>query len=71
MVFLAFNAAGGLLWGAGVVVLGYLAGNSYAAVEQAFGRDAALVAAGVVVIALILWRVRSHRARTRRPDRAG
>ena len=64
-LFLAFNAAGGLLWGAGVVMLGYLAGNSYAIVERTFGRDAAIAAAGLVVIALVVWRVRQHLARKR------
>ncbi|GAA1560655.1 DedA family protein [Kribbella lupini] len=58
--FLAFNAAGGLVWGAGVVLLGYLAGNSYAAVEKTFGRAIALVVLGLVLIALVGWRVRRH-----------
>jgi membrane-associated protein len=63
--FLAFNAAGGIVWGAGVVLLGYLAGNSYAAVERTVGRGVALAAAGIVVVALIVWRIRSHRAERR------
>jgi membrane protein DedA with SNARE-associated domain len=44
--FLAYNALGGLVWGIGCVLLGYLAGNSYTAVEKTFGRAAALIAAG-------------------------
>ena len=60
--FLAFNAAGGIVWGAGVVLLGYLAGNSYAAVERTVGRGVALAVAGLVIVALVVWRVRSHRA---------
>jgi membrane-associated protein len=60
--FLAFNAAGGIVWGTGVVLLGYLAGNSYAAVERSVGRGAALAAAAVVVVGIIVWRIRSHRA---------
>lgn len=60
--FLPWNAAGGLVWGTTFVVLGYLAGNSYEAVASAVGRDAALAVAAVVVIALIVWRVREHRA---------
>jgi membrane protein DedA with SNARE-associated domain len=63
--FLLFNATGGVLWGAVVVVLGYLAGASYATVEKAVGRDAAIVVAVVVVVALILWRVRRHRRESR------
>ncbi len=35
--FLAFNAAGGLVWGTAVVLAGYLAGASYAKVEKALG----------------------------------
>ena len=71
--FLAYNAAGGLVWGLGCVLLGYLAGNSYAAVEKIFGRTAALVAAALVVVALIAWRVRRHRrgAAARDASRAG
>lgn len=39
--FLAWNATGGILWGAVVVPGGYLAGESYHRVEAAFGRDGA------------------------------
>lgn len=59
--FLSWNAVGGLVWGVGFVLLGYLAGNSYATVEKTVGRGAAVVVAVVVVIALVVWRVRSHR----------
>jgi membrane-associated protein len=68
--FLAYNAAGALVWGVGSVLLGYLAGNSYAAIERTFGRAAALVVAAVVVIALVVWSVRRHRSgRGPRPGR--
>ncbi|MET9310792.1 DedA family protein [Kribbella sp. NPDC003505] len=60
--FLAFNAAGGIVWGTAVVLLGYLAGNSYTRVEKTFGRVAALVVAGVVLAAIVAWRVRRRRA---------
>ncbi len=60
--FLPWNAAGGLVWGTGFVLLGYLAGNSYEAVARTVGRDAALVVAALVVIALVVWRVREHRS---------
>jgi membrane protein DedA with SNARE-associated domain len=63
--FLAFNAAGGIVWGVGVVLLGYLAGTSYAAVERTVGRGVALAAAGVVLVAVAVWRVRAHRAEGR------
>jgi membrane protein DedA with SNARE-associated domain len=57
--FLAYNAAGGLVWGAGSVVLGYLAGNPYAAIEKTAGRATAVVLVGLVVAGLVAWRVRS------------
>ena len=60
--FLAYNAAGGLLWGTGFVLLGYLAGNSYAAVENTVGRGAALAVLTVVLVAVLVWRIRRHRA---------
>jgi membrane-associated protein len=58
--FLAFNAAGGLIWGAGFVLLGYLAGNSYAKIEKTVGRGAALIVAALVVVGVVVWRVRKH-----------
>ncbi|MCO1593683.1 DedA family protein [Micromonospora sp. RHAY321] len=58
--FLAFNAAGALVWGTGTVVLGYLAGNSYSTVEKTFGRAAALIVLAVAVTAVIAWRIRHH-----------
>ncbi|GAC1513520.1 MAG: hypothetical protein NVS1B16_05790 [Pseudarthrobacter sp.] len=56
--FLVWNAAGGLTWGIGFVLLGYLAGNSYEAVAKAAGRDIAVVVAAVAVVALVAWRLR-------------
>jgi membrane protein DedA with SNARE-associated domain len=65
--FLPFNAAGGLVWGVGFVLLGYFAGNSYARIEKLVGRTLAIVVAIVVIAALIVWRVRRSRAE-RDPD---
>ena len=59
--FLAFNAAGGLAWGTGFVLLGYLAGNSYQAVEKTAGRGAGVAVAALALTALVVWRVRRHR----------
>jgi membrane-associated protein len=61
--FLAWNALGGLAWGATVVLVGYVAGASYKRVEQSLGRGAAIAVLAVVVIAVVVWRVRRHRAR--------
>jgi membrane protein DedA with SNARE-associated domain/membrane-associated phospholipid phosphatase len=47
-VFLAYNAAGGALWGSGMAVLGYLAAASYKHVEKIAGR------AGLGLLVLIV-----------------
>jgi membrane protein DedA with SNARE-associated domain len=60
--FLAFNAAGGLTWGLGAVLLGYLAGDSYAAVERIAGRATAIGVAVIAIIALVVWRIRRRTA---------
>jgi membrane protein DedA with SNARE-associated domain len=66
--FLAFNAAGGIAWGATVVLLGYAAGASYRQVEKTFGPAAALVVLAVVIVAVVVWRVRRHRRDRRQKD---
>ncbi len=60
--FLAFNAAGGIAWGVTVVLVGYLAGESYARIEKLVGRGAAVVIAAVVVAGVVFWQVRRRRA---------
>jgi membrane-associated protein len=60
--FVVFNAAGGILWGTVVVLAGYAAGASYAKVERALGRGTALAVLAVVLVALLAWQVRRHRA---------
>ena len=63
--FLAYNAAGGLIWGTGFVLLGYLAGNSYAAIEQTVGRWAAVIVLTVAILAVVIWRIHKHRTVSR------
>ncbi|NUR17295.1 MAG: DedA family protein [Dermatophilaceae bacterium] len=60
--FLTFNLAGGILWGSAVVTAGYLAGASYTRVEQAIGKDSALIVLGIVIIGLLIWHLRRRRA---------
>ncbi|HET8615497.1 MAG TPA: DedA family protein [Actinomycetales bacterium] len=60
--FLAFNVAGGVPWSVTVVLVGYLAGASYARIEKLLGRGAALVVAAVVVVAVVVWQLRRRRA---------
>ncbi len=62
--FLVYNAAGGLLWGSAVVLLGYLSGAAYRTVAARFGEIAAAVVGAIAVTALIVVRVRRrHRGR--------
>jgi membrane protein DedA with SNARE-associated domain len=58
--FLAWNAAGGIVWGSIYVSLGYLAGASYHRIEKQVGRGFAIGLAVIVVVALVVWRVRSE-----------
>jgi membrane-associated protein len=64
--FLAYNAAGGIVWGVGVAMLGYLAGNSYQKVASALGQGGAILAAVLVVGGLLAWHLhrRRHRPET-------
>jgi membrane-associated protein len=60
--FLLYNIAGGVVWGVGYCLLGYLAGSAYAAVERRVGTGLAVAVAVVVVAAVAIWAVRRHRA---------
>src|ERR1700712_102559 len=63
--FLAFNAAGGIVWGTGFVLIGYAAGASYARVEKVAGRASTGILI-VVVLALV-----ANALRLRRKERRG
>lgn len=65
--FLAFNAAGGLVWGTGFVLLGFFAGNSYDAVAKVAGRDITAVVAALGLLGLVVWRLRRGRRARREP----
>lgn len=59
--FVVWNVAGGVIWGTVFVVLGYVAGSSYQAIEQKVGRGMAIGVAVIVVVAAVVWKVRSSR----------
>jgi membrane-associated protein len=56
--FLTFNAAGGVIWGVGVVLLGFFAGSSYEQVEGTLGKVSAGLVVVVVVVGFVVWRRR-------------
>jgi membrane protein DedA with SNARE-associated domain len=60
--FLAFNAAGGLVWGVVVVLAGFAAGASYERIEHIVGRGSAVAVAAVVVLLLVARHVARRRA---------
>jgi membrane-associated protein len=61
--FLAFNAAGGLVWAVGFTLLGYLVGASYQKVENIAGRAGEIILAviALVVVAIVIRRRRRER----------
>jgi membrane protein DedA with SNARE-associated domain len=59
--FVVYNAVGGILWGVGYCLLGYLAGSAYAVVEREVGAGFAIAIAALVVAVLVIWAVRRHR----------
>jgi membrane-associated protein len=66
--FSLYNALGGLIWGVGYVLLGYLAGSAYAAVEREVGTGLAIAIGAVVVAAIAVWLYRRHRSAAQRTE---
>ena len=60
--FFFFNAVGGIIWGVGYCLLGYLAGSAYVAVEKRVGTGLAVVIAALALAAVGTWAVRRHHA---------
>lgn len=71
--FLVFNAAGGLVWGGGVTLLGFFAGASYTKLAGTLGEVSAVLTAVFVIVVVLLWlrhRRRRERARSDSLDAA-
>ena len=60
-VFAISNLIGGVAWGVGYSLLGYLAGSAYGVVERTVGTGLAIAAAVVVVGVAAAWAWRRHR----------
>ena len=68
--FLPWNAAGGMIWGPGFVLLGYLAGGSWRQVERVAGRASLLLLVLIVLIGAVVLAARwvaRHPERLRAP----
>jgi len=59
--FLPYNALGGIVWGTGVVLIGYWAGHAYQRIAQNFGRASAAVVLLLVLAGLLAWHLRKRR----------
>jgi membrane-associated protein len=69
--FLFFNVVGGIIWGVGYCLLGYLAGSAYVVVEKRVGAGLAILIAVLVLAAVGTWAVRRHRAAASGPAAGG
>jgi len=59
--FLIFNALGGISWGIGFTVGGYLAGTAFEQVAQWAGRVLAIGVAAIALVAIFVWWLRRKR----------
>ena len=61
--FLAYNAAGGVVWGTTFVLIGYAAGASYGAVARRVGAYALVIVGALVLAAVAVMMLRRRRRR--------
>jgi membrane-associated protein len=70
-VFLRYDLIGGVIWGVGYTLLGYLAGSAYTVVEKRVGTGLAIALAAGIVAALAAWALRrARRSRGGSPPQA-
>jgi membrane protein DedA with SNARE-associated domain len=61
-VFVVYNMAGAVLWSVVITTLGYLFGASLPLLVKWVGRSGTILLIAAIVIGVIIWRVRQHRA---------
>ncbi len=61
-VFVLYNMAGAVLWSVVITTLGYLFGASLPILVKWVGRSGTILLIAAIVIGVIVWRVRRHRA---------
>jgi membrane-associated protein len=69
--FTLYNTLGGVIWGVGYSLLGYLAGSAYAVVARRVGTGLAVAIGVVLAGAIAAWLIRRHRAGARAEQPAG
>ncbi len=62
-VFVVYNMAGAILWSVVITTLGYLFGASLPLLVKWVGRSGTILLIAAIVIGVIVWRVRRHRAK--------
>jgi membrane-associated protein len=62
-VFLFYNALGGLIWGVGYTMLGYIVGVSFQRILSTAGVWSIAFVAGVAVVAVVIQLIRKRRTR--------
>ena len=61
-VFLVYNVAGAVLWSVTITLLGYLFGQSLPLLVRWVGRTGTFFLIAGIVIGVVTWRIRAHRA---------
>jgi len=61
-VFVLYNMAGAVLWSVVITTLGYLFGASLPILVKWVGRSGTILLIAAIVIGVVVWRVRQHRA---------
>jgi membrane-associated protein len=64
--FTVYNVLGGLIWGTGYCLVGYLAGSAYAVAASRIGTGFAVAIGAIVVLLVAAWAYRRYRAASRR-----
>ena len=59
--FLAYNAAGGIVWGTVVVLLGYFMGGAYLSLAKSIGHTVTFALLGLAVAGVVIWHIRKRR----------
>lgn len=59
--FTVYNVLGGLIWGVGYCLVGYLAGSAYEVVASRIGTGLAAAIGAIVVLLIGAWAYRRHR----------